>query len=638
MKVLYKHLIKHINANITVNDLSNKLFQLGHEHEIYGDIFDMELTPNRGDCLSITGLLRDLKLFFDINLSQETYNKKIDSYKLNFVNNAKNDCKKISFLKITIDDVPSQYNDTLNSYFEGLSNKKINFFTDLSNYLSYETGQPTHCYDEKKLNNYLTLDYVDGPHEFETLAEKIKLSGRNLVFKNKENEIINLAGIIGGNGTCCDKNTKTVIVECAHFNPEAIIGKSVKYDISSDAAHKFERSTDPQCHDYVLRRFLKLVEEHTSIKEVKIYSGNYGNFDKTKIPFNASKINKILGIDISSDEQEEYLNKLGFSITNNKVSVPSYRNDVQSIYDLSEEIARAIGYDNIINKNLDLSINEITPIINNENKIKKFLVQKGFYEVINYPFTSNATKKSVQVDNPLDSNKNFLRIDLKQSLIENLLYNERRQQDSVKLFEISNIYSNEHKEGKKVIGIIASGRVDKNYRDFSKKISDDYIREVLNSCIQDKNINFFNISRSDIGSKLKNHISYTEFDIDESIKIDIDYGEESNINKPNIDSIEYVPISEYPISTRDLSFSITNPSKLESLKNYLLTNKHDLLKEVYIFDYYNNYKNKEIKIGFRFTFQSKAGTLKDSEIEKIINKIIIQALQIESVSIPGLNI
>ena len=70
----------------------------------------------------------------------------------------------------------------------------------------------------------------------------------------------------------------------------------------------------------------------------------------------------------------------------------------------------------------------------------------------------------------------------------------------------------------------------------------------------------------------------------------------------------------------------------------MLTNKHDLLKEVYIFDYYNNYKNKEIKIGFRFTFQSKAGTLKDSEIEKIINKIIIQALQIESVSIPGLNI
>ena len=66
MKVLYKHLIKHINANVTVNDLSNKLFQLGHEHEIYGDIFDMELTPNRGDCLSITGLLRDLKLFFDI--------------------------------------------------------------------------------------------------------------------------------------------------------------------------------------------------------------------------------------------------------------------------------------------------------------------------------------------------------------------------------------------------------------------------------------------------------------------------------------------------------------------------------------------------------------------------------------------
>ena len=91
-----------------------------------------------------------------------------------------------------------------------------------------------------------------------------------MVFYDKDNEVINLAGIVGGLNSACDKNTKSVIVECAYFNPEAIIGKSLKYDISSDAAYKFERNTDPSSHEYVLRRFISIVESHTKIKNVEI--------------------------------------------------------------------------------------------------------------------------------------------------------------------------------------------------------------------------------------------------------------------------------------------------------------------------------------------------------------------------------
>ncbi|MAV65422.1 MAG: hypothetical protein CMG00_09555 [Candidatus Marinimicrobia bacterium] len=636
MKIAYTHLVKHIKEIPGIDEVSEKLFQLGHEHEIDNMIFDMELTPNRGDCLSVNGLLRDLRLFYEVNSTPKTYNQKIDPLQLNFINNARNDCKKISFLKIVIDDIPSSYNQALNSYFEELGNKKINFFTDISNYVSYETGQPTHCYDQTKLDDKLILEYVDGSHELETLVDKnIKLSGSNLVFKNKGNHIINLAGIIGGKETGCDKKTKTVIVECAHFNPEAIIGKSVKYDIYSEAAHKFERSTDPNCHDYVLRRFLQIVQEHTAIKEVKIFKDTNGDFDQVKIPFNTTKINKILGINMRDEEHEDYLSRLGFVIKDREVIVPSYRSDVGSINDLSEEIARSIGYNNILNKNFELSLNKTETHNNNENKLKKLLIDNGFYEVINNPFSSFETDKSFKIDNPLDSNKKFLRTDLKQSLIENLLYNERRQQDSIKLFEISNIYSSKIKEGKRLIGIIASGRVGKNYRDFSKKITDKYIKNILSSSITDLKINFTNIPRASLDSKLKNHISYAEFEIDNFLEIDYN---KAKIEKTSFDFKQYTPISEYPTSTRDLSFALTDPSKLDALQNYLLKQNHDILKDVYIFDYYNNEKNKEIKIGFRFIFQSKIGTIKDSEVDKIINELIKHALQTESISIPGLNI
>jgi len=125
--------------------------------------------------------------------------------------------------------------------------------------LSYETGQPTHCYDANKMGGKLLFHEIEKNEEFETLLDKkITLTGKNSVFSLNDN-IINLAGIVGGKSTSCSTNTKTVIVECAFFQPEAIIGKSVKYDIQSEASHKFERGVDPECHERYSEDLLSLL-------------------------------------------------------------------------------------------------------------------------------------------------------------------------------------------------------------------------------------------------------------------------------------------------------------------------------------------------------------------------------------------
>ncbi len=635
MKVPFSHFDKKIKSNVSIEELSKKLFHLGHEHEIHEDIFDFELTPNRGDCLSLYGLLRDLNLFYDINLDQELYDKDIPPLAFNFSNNAQKECNSISFLKIEIDEVPTNYLTELNDYFVDLDINKNNFFTDISNFISYENGQPTHCYDALSLEGEFSLDLIDNETILHTLLDKkIKLSGNDLVFMlNKE--VVNLAGIIGNMKSSCSDQTKSVIVECAYFKPEVILGKCVKYNIQSDAAHKFERGVDPLSHKNVLKRFLKIVEQHTSIKKVEMISFNNSPFTNTKIPFDIDRINRILGTDVSLSEFSNSLHRLGFKIVDNDVTVPSYRSDVKSINDLAEEIARAIGYDNIPAKELKIMSKKCQENDSKELKLKNLLIHNGFNEVINNPFTVDKSINSIQVDNPLDSNKNYLRINLKDSLIKNLLFNQRRQKDSIKLFEISDVYfSSNDIKNKRVIGIVASGRKGKNYEQFSKKIDADYIKSIVNKYFDDNKLEVELINKEKIKSRSKDNIYYIEADLS-FLNDDIKNYEQNFISSSS--SIKYIPISEFPSSSRDLSFSIIDPDKFQLLQDTLLVFEHELLAEKFIFDFFVNNKNNEIKIAYRFIFQAYDRTLTDEEIDIIINDIIKITTNIENVSIPGLN-
>ena len=641
MKIAYEHLIKFIPSRPSIENISEKFFQLGHEHEIQNNIFDMELTPNRGDCLSINGLLRDLSVFYEVTPNNEIYTDDIKSLDINFVNNSPEACPSISFLKINIQGEISAYKGIFQDYFDDLDVNKNNFFTDISNYISYETGQPTHCYDAEKVTSLISLETSIEEYEFKTLLDKtIKLEDENLVFVQND-EVINLAGVIGGSSTACSKDTKSVIVECAYFNPENVIGQSIKYDIKSDAAHKFERGVDPLCHEKVLRRFLKIVDEHAMIKNVEIFKRDYISHNSIEIPFNIERINNILGLSYNSEELQDYLTKLGFNIDNNKIEAPSYRSDIKTENDIAEEIARVIGYNNIPTQPIKIPKLSSTPAKNLkllEQNIKSLLISEGFFEVINDPFVNHETNNSIKLDNPLDSGRKNLRINLEKSLIDNLLYNERRQQDSIKLFEITDVYYLEKKQlkSKRKLGIICSGRVGKNYLDFSRKIDNKYLTNILNKVNKKISFNPHLINRDELETKLSNKIIYLEIDLNELENYDLNtlYKEELILNKNTFK--KYIPISSFPSSVRDLSFAVADKEKYLDLQDLLLDYKDILIKEIFIFDFYHNEDKDEIKIGFRFVFQSNSSTITEKDVNNIMNEIIEKALTIPSVEIPGL--
>ncbi len=635
MKIGYQDLLGFLSEKPSKDLLSDKLFQLGHEHEIDRNVFDMELTPNRGDCLSLLGLARDLNIFFDMKDIPEIYTDEIEELDLTFNNFSKQDCPKISFLEIEIEGKISKYSSYLEDYFLVSGNNKTNFFTDISNYISYELGQPTHCFDRSKVSKELSFENMDCNEDFITLFDtKIKLKGLNCVFRH-EGEIISLAGVIGGKSSACSQDTKKVLVECAYFNPESIIGKSVQYNLNSDAAHKFERGVDISSQEVVLRRFIKIVQDHASIKSLKLKEFKEHDYGKTKLPIDVGKINNILGTQLEERKYIEYLKKLGF-IIEEQIEVPSYRHDISSQNDLAEEIARVIGYDNIESIPLNLKTMQ-SQKIKNTDVIRNRLVKNGFTEVINFPFSEEFDeKRSISIDNPLDSCKKNLRTSLKECLIENLLYNERRQKESIKIFEVSNVYHNEMKLKEETrLGIIISGRVGENYIDYSKNLDASFIEKSINNLGFETQFHIEEINRKHLKTKKKNRIFYTEILINETPKKSL--VNQSYENK-FVNFKKYEEISSFPLSKRDFSFSITNLEKYDQVIGIINNFKDKNLKRFFIFDFFKNKKSLEVKLGVSLIFQSSSKTLSEDEIQQSISNLLKPIIQIDGVSIPGLDL
>ena len=429
-----------------------------------------------------------------------------------------------------------------------------------------------------------------------------------------------------------------MIVECASFNPEAIIGQSIKYGIQSDAAYKFERGVDPCCHDIVLRRFIYMVSQYANITSVELFSKPFIDKHRKVMKYDLKTINEIIGIDIKQNQFESYLNSLKFKILKDKIEIPSFRTDISSQNDLAEEIARCIGYNNISSRPLKLSnFNSEKPAeLIKEKIVKSLLIDNGFFEVINFPF-SKTSNYSIKIDNPIDSNKPYLRENLTESLIENLLFNERRQQDSIKLFEISDIYNidkdGSHRKEKK-LAIICSGRLGKDYINFSKKIDAKYICSILEEYIPNIDKAIEEIPRNTLISKIKSKIFNLEINLSEINDNILTY---KPVSSPPKTFNQYTKISEFPKIYRDLSFSLSEYNSIDNLITEVSKFENQYLKEVFIFDFFENSKINILKVGYRFIFQSNEKTLTDNDVNIIIKSLIDKTLKIPGIKILGLD-
>ena len=645
MKIVYSHLLNFLEKKPSLEELSDKLFQLGHEHEIEGDVLDLEITPNRGDCLSLKGIARDLNHFYKASLEKEIYDAGIPASSLEFENKAEDLCPNISFVEIEIEGKIKDYAPYLDNYFQDLKLNKNNLFTDISNYLAYETGQPTHCYDATKIDGPLVLEKRNKQEKFKTLlGSEIELNGENLVFTIND-VAVDLAGTMGDESTSCSEDTTKVLVECAYFKPEEILGKARQYNLNSEASYKFERGVDFLAQEQVLRRFIAVVADHAKIKSLALKT-EQRKVDRTEIEFNSERLNKIIGTELTETEQKNYLNSLYF-MTDGKVQVPSHRSDVDQLNDLAEEITRMIGYDNIASKALALPVKAKKIEANFEELCRDYLVNNGFFEVVNFPFNDNRDDSAISVDNPLDKQRSKMRVCITKSIKENVVFNQNRQKDSIKLFEFSDIYTKDSNEKK--LAVIVSGKTNKNFKEFNVQLDYSYLKGLIKTI-------FFEILGKELNFELDQSQNY---DLYENVYCDDEHiGRIGKLSKEFVGSKTKTPvfsfeialnnlklptkkqskISDFPASYRDLSFSLDNHENLGELSALIKEHKEssELMTDCFIFDLFENKKQNILKVGYRFKFQAIENNITDENTEAIMKPLIKESLQINGVNIEGL--
>ena len=396
---------------------------IGNILNIEDEIYDFEITPNRPDCLGIIGIANELKCAINRKEKQKLLIEKGDFEKIAntvekidniTVNVESEDVKRymaIPLYNVKNIETPKEIRERLQTM--GV-NPKGNILVDISNYIMFETGNPTHIFDldilnkihnEKNDNNELEIKIANNNGKIELLNyEELELSDDLTISIADEN--LALVGIMGGKDSGVRKETKNILIEIATFERKKIRDTSRKYNVRTESSARFEKKLSPRLPELAFLRMITLMKElgvidSTSFENSKIkvidyirkdVKENFENGQNTLINFNSNDINKILGMNISEEKMINILTELGFKKHNGETSVlvkPYIREDIERKEDLAEEVIRFYGYDNLnetlpkiergnVYRNNDKDISTITKDIRNLLKIE------GYNQIITY--------------------------------------------------------------------------------------------------------------------------------------------------------------------------------------------------------------------------------------------------------------
>ena len=621
-------------------------------------IFELDLTPNRGDCFSHLGTAREIAIIEKTKIKDKAYNftenSNFDDYAaINIA--SKGACLRYSsrIIKgVRVKESPKWLKDRLNS----IGQKPINNIVDAANYIMMDTGHPLHTFDVKKIKNKkITVRFADKNEKIDLLdGNTYNLDKINLVIADSDKPIA-IAGVMGDKNTGITNKTTDILIESAYFNP-SIVRKSAKYlGLSTESSKRFERDTDINNVINSLNQITDLILKIAGGESISNLKDIYPiKKESSLIEFNVEECNKFLGTNFTRKDIENYLFLLNIKINNRNMlcKIPSYRNDITRSVDLYEEIARVFGYDNIpVNNSFtsnyqSFSLDEFEL----QNKIKYYLMSNGCYE--NYS-NSLVDKKDtlifsntnpVRISNPLSNKMEFLRTSLIPGLLKAASYNIKRNLNNFKLFESGVI----HKYVKDIdrksvesnfISIIYVGGKIEHWR--NRDGIDFYsIKGEINSLfkfLRFKKIEFMDSKSIGFSKSFLIKIDNVKIglwgiidkNILKSYKINSEiYGFEIDYSKINKlyakNKLVFKSPNKFPIITRDIAIEVDLDIKSKNIVKTIVDNGGNYLKDISLFDVYKGDKidKNKISLAYSIKFQAKDKTLTDKEIDKVIDTII----------------
>ncbi len=627
-------------------------------------IFELEITPNRPDCLSHIGIAREIAAYYgrkvkypiiDLRESIESVNTLI---KVNIED--KDRCKRYMgriIKNVEVKESPEWLKDRIRSM--GL--KPINNIVDITNFVMFEYNQPMHAFDLDKLQGNIN---VRAAHLRENI---ITLDGIERELKSNELVIaddvkaIAIAGVIGGKSTQIENDTKNIFLEVAYFTPDNIRKTSRELGIFTDSSYRNERGLDIENLNTVIDRAAALISEIAGGEILSEAIDRYVEKPvKIEIPLNLEKLNKFIGKDLNTDEVGGLLTNLDITIksladTNMILVPPSYRGDLQRPADIYEEVIRMYGFENIEAKIPKASIEPGKENTNFtiSNLVRKILKESGLNEVINYSFIPKEAKEIfhfnediIEIKNPLSEDMAIMRASLIYSLINNVKDNLNRNQNDLKIFEVAKTFSNFStdalaKEDLKV-AIALCGKAEKTLWDKPKESYNFFnLKGYVENLFEKLGVNKYSLDRSKntnfhpgisadlkIGEDLLGTFGEIHPVLTEKLGIKREkiYFAEFNLTKMlkymKI-KVNYESISKYPEVLRDLAVTLDRDLLVGEMTKDI-KKKINLIEKIDIFDVYSGDKIESNKksVAMSIVLRDKYKTLTEEEIEKAMKDIL----------------
>ena len=615
-------------------------------------IWEIGVTPNRGDCMSHLGIARELSNYFDIPLNEQTF--KDQSSIKNIITANSGDTELCStYNSVEIENVQIQESSLLlRTRLSAIGVRVINNVVDYTNYVLHDIGQPLHAFDRDKLFGTVSVRLAKEGEEILTLDnQQRKLDSSSLIITDNDKPVA-LAGVMGGLETEVTDETKNLLIESAYFDKVSIMNTSRKLNLISDASIRFERGIDRSIQNKGLERFVELFEDDQEILYSSIQEDCSSIYQSENISLNKEDIKKLLGQDLKEDFIVKTLNNLQipFEIKDNEIifKQPSWRYDLERPVDLIEELAKHYGFNNF-----DSSL----PIGNNLNNygsywdVRSYMLSKltffNYFETQTLSFVEDNSnklftpeKESVKVINPIDQTNQFLRTNLIHSLINVYKNNLIKNNESHAYFEINNVYSlNKNKVYQDIpeqiysLGILLPSRI-KNY-DFRNEITNIdiyYLVNTLNALLP--NFRHEPIERPGMhanysyslifNNKIVGYFGQLSYKMMDKYELqDPIYVAQLNLENISLNQIQnnkYTPLSQYPFLKFDLSFNVPSDfisiELIDEIKNILSENENNIS----IFDDF--YKDDSRNLGVRIETRSYQGTISEEESSNLLEEIV----------------
>lgn len=621
-------------------------------------ILEIGLTPNRADCMALTSFAYEVGAILkrDVNLPKiET--KGIDGSGIN----VKVDTDLCSFFgaKLVKGVTTKESPEWLKNALLASGIKPINNIVDISNFVMLETGQPIHMYDYDKLNKkeFVIKTGFD--------CKEILLDGDeytiepNDIIVSTDDGIGCVAGVMGSNSTKIDENTINIVIEVATFDGATLRETARRLNLLTDASQHYIKGALNTANSLnILERCANLLEELADAKEIYKSVTTDLNIEERYVEVSTSKVNGLLGTNISTLEIEEIFNSLKFEFTLNgeqfNVKVPTYRNDITMAADLIEEVARIYGYDKIPSTlpEMSMTVGKRSDVQAKKHMIRNLLKDQGLHETLTYSLTSPTlvedfnifhTNETIKLAMPLGEERSVTRKSIISSLLQVINYNQSHNIKDVNVFELSTTYSKNTELQN--LAIACCGEYNGlAFKQISYK-ADYYLMKGFvetifkNLGVEESRYKLVRVDQNDtnyhpgrsayimIGKEIVGVIGNIHPLMEKKYNVKDVYVVELNLTtllNLKTSKVKFVDIPMYPSVSRDIALVMDKDVATYDVCRKIIQASKQLVKETKIFDVYEGEHigaNKK-SVAINLIFQDPKGTLEENTINAVMEKIL----------------